>query len=313
MKAIPADQIIEKLSEDFQDLVVREAFMRQRHAAYSAGLRAKRIEQATQGENKPGLLSFRDKDEFKAQQQKLRDEIAAYEQHLATCDLILAKCGKALETELEDYFRTQSPEFAKAGSAQKLVPEWEAAAGLYRSSLKQLVQALGIARNQMSSGYDPKNHKFAAGANEAFDAATSAAKAVETQQAVANQIAKRYRELVGLPPTPAPGAREAVPALPYLENVGLAKQVAALKAATLEVAQARVAALLTDTEREHQDGVPQLVAGLRDLRARQQAIQDRVIAAPLAEIRAMGDAQVDPAHSDTVFASLEARFVALTG
>jgi len=313
MKPIAADQIIEKLSDDFQDLVVREAFVRHHQAALNAALRGKRTEESAQSGNRPGLLSFRGKDEFKAQQQKLRDEIAGFERQIAACDLILTKCAKALETELEGYFHAQSPEFARAVAAQKLVPEWESAIGLYRASLKQFVQALGIARNQMSSGYDRKNNKFAAGANEAFDAAGAAARAVETQLGIPNQLAKRYREGMGLAPAPSPGVRETVPTLPLLENTGLAKQVAGLKTATLEVAQTRLAALLSDAEREHQDGIPAMLAALADLRARQQAIQDRVIATPLAEMRAMGDGQVDPAQTGAVFASLEARFVSLTG
>jgi hypothetical protein len=313
MKPIPAEKIIEGLSEDLQDLVVREAFVRHRRAGLAAGLAQAQAQEAALKEKKPGLFGGKGaKEEHEAALAKVRQDLAAYEGAIASCDTILKKTEKIIDTELENFFETQSEDFRKASAGQKFVPEWDRAVVLYFVSLKQLIMRLGIARNQMSSGYDRKANKFAPGALEAFVGAANAAKTLEAEAAIPNQIARKQREALGVeaaPSSPAPSAA----ALPYLGNKDLAKQVTALMTLTLEAAQAKITALIEDAEQLHQTGIPALQEGVAREHQAQLVAQKKLVDRAREEIRTLADGSVDPAHAEPVFAAMEARFVKLTG
>ncbi len=314
MKPIPAEQIIEGLSEDLQDLVVREAFVRHRRAGLEAGLAQTKAQESALQAKKPGLFGGKGaKDEHEAALAQLRNNVAAYEGAIASCDTILKKTGKIIEAEIESYFATKSDEFRRAVAAQKLVPEWEKAVALYLVSLKSFVTKLGIARNQMSSGYDRKANRFAPGALEAFAAVNAAAKTLETEAAIPNRLAKQQRETLGVavaPDAPLPANSSA---LPYLAAAALQKQAAGLGTLSLEGAQAKITALIEEAEKLHQEGIPQLVEGIARECAGQENERRKHVQHAVDAMHAMADAHVDPAQLDAVVASMEARFVKLTG
>jgi hypothetical protein len=309
MKPIPAEQIIEGLSEDLQDLVVREAFVRHRRAGLVAGLAQTKAQEAALKEKKPGLFGGKGaKDEHEAALAQLRANSVAYEGAIATCDAILEKTGRIIGTEIAHYFATKSDDFRKALAAQKIVPEWEKAVALYLASLKGFIAKLGVARNQMSSGYDRKANKFAPGALEAFAAVTTAAKTLETEAMIPNRLAKQQREALGVNPAPEAALPPNSPGLPYLAAAALQKQAAALSAQTLDSAQTKITALIEEAEKLYQGDIPGLVEGIARERAGQEAEQRKHADRALDELRAMADGNVDPAQSDAVFASMEARF-----
>lgn len=314
MKTIRAEEIIDALSDDFQDLLVREACVRHKEQALATALAEKRAQLAAQAQTRPSFLMFRKgaKEEFESAGARLQQEIAALEQALAHCATIQKKCSRIFEAELVRHLEEKSEAFRNAAAAQKLVPEWEAAAGLYRSCLKQLIMALGIARNQMASGYDRRGGAFAAGAVEAFAAAAAAARTLEGELAIPNRLAKRHRELLGLEALGAEFKGGGV-GLPDLENRAPARDVAALKTMTLDAAQAKIGALLDACEREHQEGIPRLLEDLGRFRAAEEAGRGQLVMAPLAELRGMADGSVEPAQVETVFVAMAARFVHLTG
>jgi hypothetical protein len=313
MKPIPAEQIIEALSEDLQDLVVREAFVRHRRAGLAAGLAQTRAQEAALKEKKLGMFAGKGaKEEHEAALAKARGDVAAYEQAIARCDLIVTKTEKIIAGELENFFATKSDDFRKSIAAYKVVPEWDRAVVLYLVSLKQLVVKLGVARNQMSSGYDRKANKFAPGAMEAFAAAANAARTLENEANIPNRIAKAQREALGVDASPTASAPAHSAALPYL-SVKSAKEVASLGTLTLDAAQAKITALIEETEKLHTEGIPGLQEGIARERAGQEAEQKKVMGRALEEIRAMADGSVDPAQVESVCAAMEARFVTLTG
>lgn len=309
MKPISADQIIEGLSEDLQDLIVREAFIRKRKLELAAVLAERRTQEAAVKDKKPGLFGGKSaKEEHEALVAKIRGEIAGCEQAIANCDIILKKTARIIETELENFFQAKSDDFRKLLAAQKMIPEWEQAVVLYQACLKRFIMKLGIARNQMSSGYDRKAGTFSAGAQEAFASALSAAKTLEAEAAIPNQIAKRQREALGVDPVAANDS-----ALPYVGDSGVVKQVAAFKTYTLEVAQTKISAMIDESEKIHGEGIPGLLEGIARERAGQEAEQRKHIDRARDEIRLMADGLVDPAQMEAVCASMEARFVTLTG
>jgi hypothetical protein len=313
MKPIPADQIIEGLSEDLQDLVVREAFVRHRRAGLAAGLAQTRVQEAALKEKKLGMFAGKGaKEEHEAALAKARGDVAAYEQAIANCDLIVTKAEKIIGGELETFFAAKSDDFRKAIAAYKAVPEWDRAIVLYLVSLKTMIMKLGVARNQMSSGYDRKANKFAPGAIEAFAAAANAAKALENEANIPNRIAKAQREGLGVDATPGAPVPPNSPALPFLSNKAT-KEVASLATLALEAAQAKITALIEDSEKLHAEGIPGLQEGIARERADQEAEQKKIVGRALEEIRVMADGSVDLAQVESVYAAMEARFVTLTG
>ncbi len=314
MKPIPAEQLVEGLSADLQDLLVREAFVRARRAQVQAELESRRAAEAGRVGTRPAFLMFRKdaKGEFEAAGERLRAEIAGLEQALSNCDLILRKCERIVAGEVEAYLEAQSAEFRRAREARDVVPEWREAVGLYRSCLKRFIMALGIARNQMASGYDRKTGKFAQGTLEAFAGAVAAARALEGEATIPNQLARRQREFLGLDVVAEALAGESA-GLPYLAGGSLVKQVSELATSTLEVAAARLGALIEHAEQLHHEGLEALIERATRDEAAQQAARAAQVAAPLGEIRAMADGAVEEARMAEVLAAMEARFVTLTG
>jgi hypothetical protein len=315
MKPISAEQLIDRLSEDLQDLLIREAYIRKKKEAVQNELPEKRSRVEGLQQTRPSFLFLRGKDAregFKSAEVKLREEIAALERTLGDCDTILTKCGRIIESGLEEYIERGSETFRNTLAAQKLIPEWEAAIGLYRSCLKRLIMTLGIARNQMASGYDRKAGSLSSGALEAFNSALSAAKALESEATIPNRLAKEFRELHGLDPSPLTPHPSHLTLLPYLSDMGGAKRVAAIKAANFETARAGVSSLLAECEKVDED-LPNVIEEANQARASQHALYQAHIARPLAEIRALADSLVEPAKSEEVWISMEARFVSLTG
>ncbi|HVS51329.1 MAG TPA: hypothetical protein VHD62_03150 [Opitutaceae bacterium] len=315
MKPIQADAIAEGLSDDLQDLLVREAFVRRQRERVRAELVAKRAEVAGFTQTRPAFLAFRKgaKENFESAEQRLRGELAQLEQLAGNCDLILEKSDRTIQAGLDELVEAEVPEFRAARAAEKLLPEWEQSIGLYRAALKQFVATLGVARNQMASGYDRKAGKFAPGAMEAFDAAIASAKRLEVEMAEPNQLARRHRELLGLDASTTAVASDQISPLPYLPNHGPAKLVTALKAASLEVAAARIVGLIDECERMHAEGVPALLEEMARVRDGHAASRRRHLLGPLEQIRAMADGAVDPVKMNEVYAAMEARFVTLTG
>ncbi len=314
MKPFSADQIIEGLSEDLQDLVVREAFIRKRKEELAAGLAERRAQEVAVKDKKPGLFGGKGaKEEHEALVAKIRGEIAGFERALANCDIILKKTARIIETELENFFQAKSDDFRKLLAAQKMIPEWEQAVVLYQACLKRFIMKLGIARNQMSSGYDRKAGTFSAGAQEAFANVLTAAKTLEAEAAIPNQIAKRQREALGVDTAPGAPVVANSSALPYVGDGGVVKQVAAFKTCTLEVAQTKISAMIDESEKIHEEGIPGLLEGIARERAGQEAEQKKHLERARDEIRLMADGLVDSAQMEAVCASMEARFVTLTG
>jgi hypothetical protein len=315
MKPIPAEKIVEELSTDLHDLLVREAFVRRRRQGLAAELEALRAKQAGLEGTRPAFLMFRSekKEEFKATVDRLHEEIFAGERALGNCDLILKKCDKIIAKEIEDYLAQRSAEFRDLQAARMLLPGWQNVMGLYRSCLKRFITALGVARNQMSSGYDRKAGKFAAGSLEAFAAAVAAAKSLEAEASIPNKLAKRQRELLGLDPASTAAISEESAALPYVLGEGMPKQVAAFATLTLEVTARTICVLIDECERLHGGGIEALLGQVARIEGLLNAQWEQHVATPLVEIRAMADGMVEEEKMASVCAQMEKRFVTLTG
>jgi hypothetical protein len=71
--------------------------------------------------------------------------------------------------------------------------------------------------------------------------------------------------------------------------------------------------MIEAAEKMYEEKIPKMLAELEEVRVGQQAIHRRHVVGPMEEIRSLADSSVDPAQVDGVFASMEARFVTLTG
>jgi hypothetical protein len=306
MKPIPVEQIVRGLSEDVQDLLVREAYIRKRQETTRQTLAEKRQQAATLEESRPPFLLLRRKETragFQSTAQKLEAEIAALEKVAANCEIILEKTARILEAEVEEYFQANREEFRNASNAARLVPEWEAAIGILRSNVRQFVVALAVAQNLVAS-------RDGSAALKALDTAVSAARTLETDTAVPNRLAKSFRELLGLD---SGNAAPAIVPLPLVALNDPTIQVTALTTMPLELAEKRLGPMIVQWNAMHEQGVNALLEELARVRASQAEYQAQHIAGPLAQLRAMGDSMVDEAHADSVYASMESRFVTLTG
>ncbi len=131
------------------------------------------------------------------------DELAALE----TARAELAKAASAQDTmirlhalvdvklghELESHVRTVSPAFVRGLAALDNLVTWPALLDRLAEKLRRLLNALGMTRNMVSSGYDWQRRAFSPAANEAIDRALAAAIELDDEVLQVNSRSDRHQ------------------------------------------------------------------------------------------------------------------------
>lgn len=99
----------------------------------------------------------------------------------------------ALNAELENHVRTVSPAYQRGMDALANLDAWPGLVEKFSEKLTDLLNALGTARNMVSSGYDWQNRVFSQPAQEAIARAKAAAHELDAWIFVVNGRADRHQ------------------------------------------------------------------------------------------------------------------------
>lgn len=147
----------------------------------------------------------------------------------------------AIENELETFLRRTSPEYRKGLAAAQLVDDVRRCLDRFAEITRAFIRSLGVARNQMSAGFDRDSGNYRDSALDRIRDAIQAAEALEADIAFFNQIGSQYDETV------RNSAFEETH-LPRLEPHPYADQVRELPLLPIAEAQQRIISLLQQCE-----------------------------------------------------------------
>lgn len=122
-----------------------------------------------------------------------RKELANAASAQETMVALHAVIEKALNEELERHVRTVSPAYLRGLAALDNLEAWPALIERLAEKMTGLLNALGMARNMASSGYDWQKRTFSLSASEAIETAKAAARELDELIFVVNGRSDRHQ------------------------------------------------------------------------------------------------------------------------
>ena len=126
-----------------------------------------------------------------------------------------------LDTLITMHLQESRPDFLEYSIARKRLAEWERGVNALRADVSALLKTLGQARGSATSGYNKSKHTVTATAQEAFNRAFEAVRAVEARL---KQVNSKAEELGGLPPVTMAPCGNAIKALPGMDIGAMQKE-----------------------------------------------------------------------------------------
>jgi hypothetical protein len=139
-----------------------------------------------------------------------RTELEKVEASLATLDRVIAQLLPPLMDETETHVRAECPEFLKGLATGTDFADWSRAIERFQRKIDAYLQALGTARNMVTSCYDWKEKRISQGADEAMGLAMIAASELEEETAFINKVADAHQTAVAN----TPHAKAVLPRVP---------------------------------------------------------------------------------------------------
>lgn len=242
-----------QLGRKLHDLLVREAHLKLRREKLLPVWMAKEAELRAVEAKRPRLSGI------------FRSRRAAY--HLRWSSIFeelqpMRQCGQAMdrcqphiqrmiEEEIELVLRDQCPEYVQALAARQQKEDWCRCLERFGVKIFEFTRALGNVRNLACSGYARATQAYSPGAVQAFVLAIEAGKAVEEEVRFANRIATMQREMF------AENGFNAE-SLPRLPETRYSEWTARIRTLALVEAQKQFEALIEETKRLHESGIPEL-------------------------------------------------------
>ncbi len=134
------------------------------------------------------------------------------------CELVGQHFTRELDAQLHDYLLAQMPAYAMLSRARLQLAQWSDTILDLQADLRELIKALGQARNNAVTGYDRSTHQMSATAQDLFARAGTLITRVEQRVQRANDQAT---ELGGLPGVTMIPLRETVQNLTKLDMATL--------------------------------------------------------------------------------------------
>jgi hypothetical protein len=176
-------------------------------------------------------------------------------QPMRTCGQALDRCEphvkRMIEEEIEVLLREHCPEYVQALAARQQKEDWCRCLERFATKIFEFTRTLGNVRNLACSGYARATQAYSPGAVQAFVLAIEAGKAVEEEVKFANRIATMQREMFEQNGFQAE-------ALPRLPETRYSEWTARIRTLPLVEAQAQFEALIEETKKLHETGIPEL-------------------------------------------------------
>jgi hypothetical protein len=139
-----------------------------------------------------------------------RAELEKVETSLATLDKVGAQLLPQLIELTETHVRAQCPEYLKGLATVNDFSGWALSIERFQRKIEAYLQAMGTARNMITSGYDAREKRISTGAEEALERAIFAAAELEDETAFINKVADAHQSAVAN----TPNAMAVLPRIP---------------------------------------------------------------------------------------------------
>jgi len=139
-----------------------------------------------------------------------REELAKVTASLATLDKVAAQLLPKLVELTETHVRAECPEYLKGLATVNDFSDWALSIDRFQRKIEAYLQAMGTARNMITSGYDARQKRISVGAEEALERAILAAAELEDETAFINRVADAHQSAVAN----TPNAQAVLPRVP---------------------------------------------------------------------------------------------------
>ena len=200
MRSFNLAEAVHKIPGALEDMLVRGGYL-----DYSAReLERSRMEQEARLESvrasQPPFLFLRPKETRMAFQSATTDSAASLnviDRALALNKRLSDHLRASSEELLEKWLRTHCEEYRVGLAAGHFAGDWERSLARFAQCARELVAALGEARNLASSGYDRARGVFTPSTYDAISHAHAIAFKVESEIAATNKIAAEHDKVLG--------------------------------------------------------------------------------------------------------------------
>ena len=156
-----------------------------------------------------------------------RAELAKVEDSLATLDKVAAQLLPQLVELTETHVRTECPEYLRGLASVNDFSDWALSIERFERKIEAYLQAMGTARNMITSGYNAKEKRVSEVAEDALEQAIFAAAALEEETAFINRVADAHQSATAntphanaiLPRIPVAAFREWTQRLRHVDSI----------------------------------------------------------------------------------------------
>jgi seryl-tRNA synthetase len=162
-----------------------------------------------------------------------RDELTKVHASLETLEKVGSHLLPKLVDLTESHVRVQCPEYLKGLAAVNDFSDWALSIERFQRKIDAYLQAMGTARNMMTSGYDQREKRISAGAEEALERAIHAAAELEEETTFINKVSDAHQSAVA----DTPHANAVLPRIPvamFQEWTQRLRQISSIPAAQEE-------------------------------------------------------------------------------
>lgn len=200
MRSFNLAEAVHKIPGALEDMLVRGAYLEYSARELEHSRREQQMRLETVRASQPPFLFLRPKETRIAFQSATTDTTAglhAIDQALELNKRLSDHLRACSEELLEKWLRTHCEEYRLGLAAGHFAGDWERALARFAQFARELVVALGAARNMASAGYDRARGVFSPSTYEAISHAHAIAIKVEGEIAATNKIAAEHDKLLG--------------------------------------------------------------------------------------------------------------------
>jgi hypothetical protein len=139
-----------------------------------------------------------------------REELTKVQASLETLGKVAAHLLPQLVDLTEKHVRAQCPEYLRGLAAVNDFSDWAHSIERFQRKIEAYLQAMGTARNMITSGYNVREKRISEGAEEALERAIVAAAELEEETTFINKVADAHQAAVA----DTPNAKAVLPRVP---------------------------------------------------------------------------------------------------
>ena len=222
-----------EISIELKQLLINDAHLRVAHSVLDESrndlkMRIEALEKTQSSVDRLMAAAGRPR-EISATIKATRAELEKVETSLATLDKVGVQLLPQLVELTETHVRAQCPEYLKGLATVNDFSGWTLSIERFQRKIEAYLQAMGTARNMITSGYNAKEKRISDGAEEALERAIFAAAELEEETAFINKVADAHQSAVANTPQ-ATAVLPRIPVASFREWTQRLRQISSIPA-----------------------------------------------------------------------------------